>query len=1291
MRVRSPDLFATIRSEGGLLPVDLLARIADARDVPGLETASYGLFGGERFGEAITRSWNRLLGAWAAFTDARRVLRPDDAGGAMTRDRWLAVLLEELRFGRPGRGASVHVDDREFPIYTVWQDRVPLHLVGCNVALDRQTRGVVGAARQSPHSLVQELLNRSNAFLWGVASNGLQLRLLRDNVSLTRQAFVEFDLEAMFSSEAYADFVVLWLVCHATRFEGDRPADCWLERWTHLASEDGTRALERLRDGVEEAMQILGSGFIAHPANDALRVALHSGEVTDESLRRQLLRFVYRMLFLFVAEDRDALLVGPDSDARARYTRHYSTRRLRELAGRRRGGRHHDLYEQIKIVSGLLYEDGMPALALPTLGSWLWSPQAIGALGDAQLDNRSLLDAMLALAYVEQDGIRRPVDFRHMGAEELGSVYEALLELRPRVHLNTHTFELVSAAGSERKSTGSYYTPSSLIGALLDSALEPVLERAAGAGDPETALLDLRVIDPACGSGHFLIAAANRIARRLAQVRSGELEPPPDTLRHAVRDVIGSCVYGVDVSPMAVELCKVSLWLEALEPGRPLNFLDHRVMVGNSLLGTTPELLADGVPDAAFKSLLGDDDDVVKALKKRNKTQQGQLVLEGFTQSLESDEEALSRGAAAVDAVDDPREQERRHVRLLRSGEHERARWTADAWCTAFVAPKSGDTIAITQDVLARLATAGPAALSSEERETIATEARNHRFFHWHIAFPDAYAAGGFDAVLGNPPWERLKAQPKEWFASRAPAISAASTQAARDKMIDKLEVHDPPLWSAWQAAKRRADAAIYLIRASGRYPLCGRGDINTYSVFAETMREMVAVDGRLGVIVPTGIATDDTTKFFFRDLVETKSLVSLLSFSEVRRIFLGTDDRSGFCLLTLRPGVASASDPVFVFFADQPSDLSDEWRRFTLSPADIKLLNPNTGTCPSFRSKRDADVAKAIYRRVPPLRTENAANGDPWGLRPRAMFHTGSKSGLFSPDRSGRVPLYEGKMFWQFDHRFGTYEGQTQAQANTGTVPRVSPEQHGDPDFSITGRHWLLRSDVENAAHDQPPWLIAFRDFARAVDLRTLVASALPRWAVGDQAPLIGLPDRTVRERLAFLAAANGLATDFCVRQKTSGAHVKYFVLKQVPFPTPMMLAQACPWDSSTTQIDWLSDRALELVYTAHDLDAIAEEDPTLPGPFVWDPARRETIRAELDGALLHLYGLDREDAEHVLDSFTVARRYDETEHGEFRTKRLVLERYDALATGAPYTTPLDPPPGDPRATHAARRAVAR
>jgi hypothetical protein len=1296
MRLRSGSLFQTARTEGGLLPADLLQRVADNDgQLDGLKPSDYHLAPGERLNEAITRSWNRLLGAWRSFDEARGQLAPGDRGGRLTRERWLHVLFDELGYGRLVQQPAIEIEAKSYPVFSQWQ-HTPIHLVGCGVQVDTRTPGVAGAAGQSPHSLLQELLNRSPERLWGIVSNGLVLRVLRDNVALTRQAYLEFDLEGMFSGEVYPDFVLLWLVCHQSRVEAERPEDCWLERWTQDAAEHGTRALDALRDGVQEAIEILGAGFLAHPANHELHTALRAGTLEPQDYYRQLLRLVYRLLFLFVAEDRDALLdPAADKIARERYSVHYSTQRLRSLAQRRRGGRQHDRYEQFKLVMAALHSDGCPPLGLPALGSYLWSPDAIAGLTDAAIANEHLLDAIRSLATVEERGVGRSVDFRNLGAEELGSIYESLLELHPELDRDTAGFALHAAVGSERKTTGSYYTPTSLITSLLDSALEPVLDEAAAKEDPHAAVLDLKVCDPACGSGHFLIAAANRVAKRLAAIRTGDAEPSPEALRSALRDVVGRCIHGVDMNPMAVELCKVSLWMEALDPGRPLSFLDDRLVRGNSLLGTTPELIAAGVPPNAFKPLLGDSKDVVAELRKRNDRElKGQMALDLAAATAEADARALAQRSGAVAEVDDRSlagvsERERRFRDLAGSPELERARLLADTWCAAFVAPKRAGAAAITQETVNRVATQGAAGLSSQERALVDDLRDLYGFHHWHVAFPAVFVSGGFDVVLGNPPWEHTELKEKEFFAVRAPEIADAPNKAAREKLIAALDDDDPPLSAEFRAAKRRADGWSHMLRSSGRYPLCGRGRTNTYAVFAELMRTLVGPPGRVGVIVPTGIATDDTTKHFFRDLVERWSLVSLLSFENEAFVFPQVHHATKFCLLTLTGG-AYPHDPEFVFFARRVEDLNDEWRRFTLSPAEILALNPNTGTCPTFRSRRDAEVTKGIYHRVPPLVCEGAVDGDPWGARfVQGLFNMSSDSGLFLTEASDdRQPLYEGKMFWQFDHRFGTYDGQTEAQANQGTLPPVTEEQHRDANFTVAPRYFVARTHVRGALTGKGlgAWLVAFRDITFAVNERTMIFSALPAVAIGHPAPLVIL-DADLHERLAFLACANSFAADYVCRQKVGGTHLPFFVLKQVAMPSPSMLREVCPWAQGDSYVGFLALRALELVYTAHDLDAIREEERSPPGPFVWDAERRSLIRAELDGATFHLYGVERDGVEHIMSTFPVAEAYEVAEHGEFRQRRLILERYDAMAaaaaSGTSYETVLDPPRADPRVAH--------
>ncbi len=554
----------------------------------------------------------------------------------MTNDRWLLPLFQQLGYGRLTTQTAPVIEDRSYPIERFY-NHTPIHLIGCNLTLDRRTKGARGAATASPHSMVQAYINRSENHLWAFLSNGRQLRLLRDNVALSRQAYVEFDLEAMMEGDVYSDFALLWMLCHQSRVETEKPEDCWLEKWSKLAREQGTRVLNDLRNGVAKAIEALGRGFIAHPQNDALRHNLQeTGSLGKAEFYRQLLRIVYRLLFLFVAEDRD-LLHPPDADENAKglYRKYYSTTRLRDMSLKMRGSKHADLWHSLSLIfSSLGKNEGCPRLALVGLGSFLWNSKSVADLigphevsesdTAVQITNDHLLTAIRALAYVEQDKVLRSVDYRNLGSEELGSVYESLLELHPDMHVEARQFDLRSAAGNERKTTGSYYTPDSLVQCLLDSALDPVVKdrlRGKKGKDAEEAILSITVCDPACGSGHFLIAAAHRLARQLARLRTGESEPSPEDHQHALRDVIGRCIYGVDINPMAVELCKVSLWMEAIEPGKPLDFLDHHIQVGNSLLGTTPALMSQGIPDAAFEPIEGDDKKVCTEYKKLNKSQ----------------------------------------------------------------------------------------------------------------------------------------------------------------------------------------------------------------------------------------------------------------------------------------------------------------------------------------------------------------------------------------------------------------------------------------------------------------------------------------------------------------------------------------------------------------------------------------------------------------------------------------------------------------------------------------------
>jgi hypothetical protein len=1242
------------------------------------------------------------MAAWTVFQAARSRLGPSDPGIAETRERWLLPLFSELGFGRLAPTRAIELDGRTYPVSHDWGS-VPIHLVGAGVGLDQRSAGVAGAARVSPHGLIQEVLNASPGRLWGFVSNGLQLRLLRDSAAITRQAFVEFDLEDMMEGEVYSDFALLWLVAHQSRLEGEQPEGCWLERWSQLAIEQGTRALDRLRDGVEAAITSLGRGFLAEPANRTLRGRLHGGALDRQGYYRQLLRLVYRLIFLMVAEDRD-LLHPPSAPPEVRkiYADHYSMGRLRHLAERRRGTLHSDLYEGLAIVMGALdREDGLPALGLPVLGSFLWRREAIADLADARLRNRDLLEAVSALAFTTDGRIRRAVDYRNLGSEELGSVYESLLELHPELNLAAGTFALATAGGHERKLTGSYYTPTSLITCLLDTALTPVLDEAVKASDPEAALLALKVLDPACGSGHFLVAAAHRIAKRLAAIRTGDSEPAPEALRRALRDVIGHCIHGVDMNDMAVELCKVSLWMEAIDPGRPLSFLDHRIVLGDSLLGTTPSLLQQGIPDAAFRPIEGDDPMVARSWLRHNREErEGQLRL-GFDKDTTATVALANRAQELEELSDDDirtvAEKERRYREMLASTELERARLGADAWCAAFVAEKVKGAPEITEDLRHRLAS-DPSTAPVPGRDAVWAIAAAYRFLHWHLAFPNVFAhpahgveadnpvagwSGGFDLVIGNPPWERVKLQEQEWFANRDREI-ADLAGARRKRRIQELTAADPSLHDAFVRALRHSEGISHLLRNSGRYPLCGRGDVNTYSVFAESMRGVLSPIGGAGIIVPTGIATDDTAKAFFGDLVEKRALASLFDFENEALVFPNVHHSYRFCLLTFvgsaRP-VATGAE--FAFLARAVSDLADDGRRFRLSRDDFRLLNPNTRTAPIFRTRRDAEITRNVYERVPVLLDDSRPDGNPWGIRFMTMFHMTNDSGLFRTRAElqaegwglhGNVfargsdrylPLYEAKMFHHYDHRWATYDGDA--------TRYVTSDEKSDPEFVVQPRYWVPEPEVTARLGGSPRGvLLAFRDITRSNNERTMVSCLLPVVGVGNNAPLVA-PGSSHDTKLHCLAAnLSSLVLDFLARSKVGGVHLNFFIVEQLAVLPPQSFDASPSWTGGDSISEWMKSRLVDLCNTAVDIAPWARTIGRTRDGHRWIESERATLRADLDAAFFHLYGFSREDTEFALDSFYVLRDRETRQFGAFVTKDLVLNCFDKLAALSTSEVPI-------------------
>jgi hypothetical protein len=1299
-----------ITVEGALIAPVLLARVA-AQQADSQSNADYRIPKGLTLRDEIARNFR--IGQ-ALFAE----LNASPAPSTVKTIDFVEVLFRDVfGFSDMARVGTRTVNDRLFAVTLEGlRGRVPVVVVPPSDPLDRASDHLpTDGRRRSAASAVQDWLNAREDALWGFCCNGDRLRLLRDNASLTRPAYIEADLRRIFEAEAFADFTLLWLLIHASRFglPDSTAADCTLERWREAGSRVGAVARDRLRDGVEAALKVLGTGFLA--GNLELRQRVQSSDLPLGDFFGQLLRLIYRLIFLLVAEDRGLLHdPGASQATRSLYARGYSVSSLRDRAVRRTAWDcHHDKWEGLTVVFSALAR-GEKLLGLPALGG-LFAPDMMSDLESAHLLNRALMEAIFRLAWLREDAGLVPVNWRDMETEELGSVYESLLELTPLLIEDGREFVFAEggeAKGHARKTTGSYYTPDSLVQVLLDSALDPVLDRVqAKSDDPSEALLGVTAIDPACGSGHFLLAAGRRIATRLARARAGGVASAED-FRHALRDVARACLYGVDRNPMAVELTKVALWIETVEPGKPLGFLDANIRCGDALLGVFDiKALKAGIPEAAYKPLTRDDKSAARYYAARNRDDlRGQGSLDFARGGGRFPATPLATAWSSLRALpeDSPEQvaEKRRFFEAVRADRLNHA-WgvAADLYIAAFLLPKSEEAPAVGQVAMVPTTSDVWCALADSQVHpplvARATEAsREARAFHWPLEFPDVIAAGGFDVVLGNPPWERIKLQEQEFFASLDTEIATAPNAAARSLLIAalanaELGTRERSLNDEFEKAKRLAEASSVFARESGRFPLTGRGDVNTYALFAEFFASLTSSRGRAGVIVPTGIATDATTAPFFAALIDGKRLVRLIDFENRNRIFSAIDSRIKFSLLTIGRDISEAD---YAFFLTDPAQLAEPERRFTLSASDIARINPNNKTTPVFRARADKELAAKIYSRVPILMDDSkGAAGDPWSFRYMTkMFDMADSSSRFRTaaqltevgltrvgtdwisggDRHLRyIPLYEAKMISFFDHRAASY-AERGNERGYRVLPESSDEQHSDPAYEVEPFYWLLASDFEARLVGRPwnrPWLMGWKDVAAVTNERTVLATAFPRVAVGHTIRVMFVDGGQINP-VNIIANLSSLMLDYIARLKFGGLHLTVETLKQLPVLPPSAYSES---DNVFVQ-----QRALELIYTSHSMRPFARDLGYEGPPFGWDEDRRALLRAELDAFYARAYGLTRNELRYILDpedamgvgypseTFRVLKTNEIRRFGEYRTARLVLDAWDRTERGEARNT---------------------
>lgn len=964
------------------------------------------------------------------------------------------------------------------------------------------------------------------------------------------------------------------------------------------------------------------------------------------------------------------------------------------------------------------------------------------------------------------------INYRDLAVQHLGSIYERLLEQRlvetgnGGIAVQPSTFarknsgsyythddlvklilrEALDPLASER--SAAFDTRIAVLRKQRAKLAPEQLHSRLAEVDPAEALLALRICDPAMGSGHFLVSLVDDLADRvleqlahveaeadgagithyrspvareieklreriLAQAAQARWSVDPSLLddRHLVRRMIlKRVVHGVDKNLMAVELAKLALWLHTFTVGAPLSFLDHHLRCGDSLYGERLESVRADL--ARLGGLFSDSHaaglllaaDTMGELNAINDVDLGEV--ERSRSLMDEAEGALSGLHRVFDLW-----QALRWVAPLDAPKSKRTEKHAAA--SELLSGRYGLTLMELLHGAGRVQSNDPAvdtcvnALLDECRALAARE----RFLHWELAFPGVWKQGrpgGFDALIGNPPWDRIKLQEVEWFAERRPQIALQARASDRKRLITALRRDGDPLATEYGIAAQAAEDAARVARSCGEYPLLSSGDINLYSLFVERASTLVKPGGMVGLLIPSGIAADKGAAPFFRSIATTSRLSALFDFENKKVFFPDIHASFKFCALVFGGSARRFDTARCAFFLHavaelQPAVIADDTdertrklatRVIALSADDFRVVNPNTGTAPIFRNALDAELTTRLYRAHPVLvrhvfRKQTLRDGSEvdaivgeerlYPVRYLRMFDMTNDSGLFRsraelasdgwyPVAGGHwrkgeaemLPLYEGKMVQVYDHRAAGISVNPENVHRPAQPFETSDAQHKDPKFVPPPQFFVDSADVNRQLHTE--WVFGFKHVSAPTNVRTMIAAICPRAGAGNSLPLFSHEPDAAPTVPLLLANFNSLCMDYALRQKLQGQNLNLFVVEQLPLIAPARYTE--PLGAATVG-DFVRDQVLRLSYTAHDLAAFARDLGYDGPPFAWDAEDRRHRIARLDALYFSLYELDREEAAYVLDTFPIVREQDERAFGRFRTKELVLGYMSALAAG--------------------------
>ena len=1184
---------------------------------------------------------------------------------------------------------------------------------------------------------------------WGILTNGARWRLYYQGARSVSEQFLEIDLgkilnvydqdngSATLSESEHRHWLTVFILIF--RREAFLPG-ATDPRTFHQRSIDESKFYEeRVAGSLSELVFEKVFPELAHA------VAVAAPEAPLAQVRDAALIFLYRLLFILYAEDRDLLPVRD-----TRYDDYALRDKVRGDVGRRKdqndtfsdsAARYWNAIDDLCLA----IDQGDISIGLPPYNGGLFDRESMPLLEGIRLGDQVVANVIDALSFEQTEHGRRYINYRDLGVQQLGSIYERLLE-----------YELVCEEGEivvrpnifARKESGSYYTPDDLVGLIIKETVGPLVQRCMDnfesktaefaqsdlpddlkigllkEADPAEKLLELKICDPAMGSGHFLVnlvdfltdsvitamaeaeaAVENyisplteridRIRNRIivnAQNRKWSINFEQLDDRHIIRRmVLKRCVYGVDKNPMAVELAKVSLWLHTFTVGAPLSFIDHHLRCGNSLFGMWVKAGIGKAKEYGGSLLL--EKPISRAIRAAAPMQ----TIEDLTDaeiseahrsadifaSIKEDTAPLNAFLSVVHALD---------WLNIRNREDKSALY-------AFFEGMLGDPVNISlgkSDIMdGKTQSERFPKLFEEVQELVAEE----RFCNWQVMFPGVWSEwedfklhGGFDAVIGNPPWDRIKLQQVEWFATRRREIALAQRAADRKRMIAQLEKVEDPLAKDFGKAKKRAEQIARVARTCGDYPLLSGGDLNLYSLFVERALTIVKSDGIVGLLIPSGIASDKTASKFFK-VVATEGRLKVLYDFENRKIFFPDVHASfKFCVF-VASALPTEELTKYGSYLHNIEELDDPMRCFSLTAKDFSNVNPNTGTAPVFRSRRDAELTKAIYERFPVLVDRSSGKEvKTWPVKYVRMFDMTNDSGLFrtrqeleekegaypignnrfSSPAGDWLPLYEGKMVQAFDHRAASIIINPKNQHRPAQPKSATLEQHQNPNWLPDPQFWVAE---ERTAFTKASFILGFKHVTATTNVRSIIATLIPGVGVGNSLPILsadGHEKMSSANVVVILANLNAIVLDFVARQKIHGQNLNLFIVEQLPV-VPLAHFETVFFGPKTAG-EIIREAVLELVYTAHDMAPFAQDmgyvnaAGNVKSPFLWDEERRLHLRAKLDAVFFHLYGVtDRNDACYIFSMFPIVENQEISTYGTYQSRELCLAYMNALESGDP------------------------